>query len=255
MNSQAASVVLLLSIVGAPEVASADKVGPKAPWRHRATRAPEPAAPEPPSAPAPAADERETSAADPIPPGSCRCNIPGAFRHGGYFQRLALGAGYASVWGDGPSGKASISGLGASLSLYVGGTPWEGLVIGGTFGVTAMSGWFHGAASEGDGSAALPLLALFVDWYPAVQGAWHLGASFGLGGYGATDVAEAQYAGAAAAGSLFAGGDWWIGPQHSCGLMLSGSLSAPKSARDEDQYTGHRFMAASIGIATTLVYH
>lgn len=225
------------------------------------TPAQEQPAPYPSAAPAPGAPPPPVPGPSRPAPASPRCPCirgPTEYRHDGYYQRLSIGLGYTSFWGTGPAGSASISGIGSSFALAFGGTPWDGVVIAGTLGGAAADGAFKGSspAASGDASALLPLIGVLTDWYPIATGPWHAGAAFGFSGFSTTDSNGRNSTGLAPGGSLFGGHDSWIGPQYSIGIAAILFIAGPSSGTDSRGYsTDYRFMAASFGLQTSLLWH
>jgi hypothetical protein len=164
----------------------------------------------------------------------------------------------AGAPGEGSRGSASISGFAASFSAALGATPWNGLVIAASVSATYGSGSFHGAppGAPGDATVFLPLFGVLVDWYPAPQGGFHTGGTFGLGGFLVNDSSNRNYRGLAPAGSLLAGVSGWLGPQTSVDFAAVFSLSGSASSNDQyRQNTGYDLMSASGGVEWSIVFH
>lgn len=197
--------------------------------------------------------------------------------HRGFYMSFGSGIADVGVRGDGPTGSASISGLGSTSSLAIGGSPVPGLAVafvirsatrsGSTFvggpqltatTTTVVQGQSTQTTStlEGHASAGLFLLGGQVDWYPVATGGWHVGASLGLGGAGVTDDAANAMAGGSVAASLFGGHQWWLGPSWSLGIA-GVIIGAPRLTMTDSnqQDTGYRFMPLSVGIESELLYY
>jgi hypothetical protein len=185
---------------------------------------------------------------------------------GGFYLRIGSGLGGVNVTGTGPNGSASISGLGSNSLLAIGGSIARGLVLAGTVQASTVSGTFKGgpfpdasvtsngksqtASSNADATAAQ--LGVLVDWYPDPLDGWHVGLSAGLGLTSVKNhVNDSTLSGAGAAGSLFGGYDWAIGPGWSFGVALvaSGTLSASLKDTSDQPITGYRMKAYSVGIS------
>jgi hypothetical protein len=201
------------------------------------------------------------------------------WRHEGFYLRVLLGGiGYASFWGDGPVGSASISGLESSGGVAIGGAIAPGFAIAGTIWGDTVNGTFQGspfagatisgpAGSQGaapvmtaastNASAALGEIGFLVDWHPQPTGGWHAGASVGLGFVGITNEADgSRWGGVALAGSLFGGYDWWLGRSWSLGLMLVGDAGSKATLNDSNRNdTGYRLTPASLSLMTSLLYY
>lgn len=192
---------------------------------------------------------------------------------GGFYLRASSGLGWLSVYGEGPRGTASISRLGASSALSIGGTLRPGLVLAGTLRVATVTGTFSGGPFENatvmsnDGrttSSASPyadgdLLSVggLVDLFPDPLGGWHVGAAFGVGGTVVTVRATDGNMGAGAfTGSLFAGYDGRLTRTLSFGAMIVSSAATRATMHDTaDNDTGYRLGAAAIGLETSLLYY
>jgi hypothetical protein len=185
---------------------------------------------------------------------------PGAYRHDGFYLRYpSLGPAYMSLFGNGPAGPASISGMGYEGSGAIGGTPAEGLVVAGAgsvaFGAsTTMNGAVAGR--QGKATAALLMLGVLVDWYPVPSEGWHAGGLLGFAMPSVTDAAGYSSQGLAWGASIHGGYDWWIGPQWSLGLAANASGSTTASMQDaHNNDTGYTFAAAAIGVQASLLHH
>jgi hypothetical protein len=242
-------------------------------------------APAPTAAPAPTPALTPAPApASPPPPSSEPSISPGAStseatpHHDGLYVRVASGIGFMSLWGDGPAGSASISGLQSVAILAVGGSPVRGFAIAGAFwGGVVNSNTFNGGPFDGATLTTKPMsgavphsipastnatgslggLGVLVDWYPSPAGGWHAGASVGLGLVGVTTLADnASMGGVGFGASLFGGYDWWIGRNWSLGLMLVAAGANRASLTDTNRNdTGYRLMPLSIGIAASILYY
>jgi hypothetical protein len=235
-----------------------------------------PATPAAPAAPitAPSATSVKSStstASSPLPPAPgtlvVRTNDRASnWTRGGFYLRIASGFGDVRVSGTGPNGSASVSGLGSNSLFAIGGNIVRGLVLAGTVQASTVSGTFNGGpfpdatlasngrvqavSSKADATAAQ--LGLLIDWYPNPLDGWHVGLSAGLGMTSIKNHAnDSTYSGTGAAGSLFGGYDWAIGPAWSFGLALvaSGTLSASLKDTSDQPDTGYRMKAYSIGIS------
>jgi hypothetical protein len=202
-----------------------------------------PAAPVTPSAPGASSITPSASTANsPIPPAPVTPKIrardcAGQWTRNGFYLRVGSGIGSVNMSGSGPKGDASFSGLGSHSLLAIGGGIARGLVLAGTVQASSISTTFDGgpfvgetvtsngksltASSKADASASL--LGLLVDWYPDPSDGWHVGLSAGLGVTSVKNHADdSTLSGTSAAGSIFGGYDWAIGPQWSIGLALVG---------------------------------
>src|ERR1700693_4093419 len=119
--------VLTTTAIALPTAALAQQAEPTKPLPPLSapdTPAPSPTSTWPAPAPSPDATQAPNAAApaQPVvpeppviwatPPAASDVNCRGGWRHEGFYLRALLGGiGYASFWGDGPVGSASISGL------------------------------------------------------------------------------------------------------------------------------------------------
>ena len=197
--------------------------------------------------------------------------------HQGFYLGIGSGIGHFALWGDGPYGPASISGLGMRSSIAIGGSPAPGLAIVGVVeGVTRSDSTFNGGTKvsatttmvqngqtvtstgplTGHSSASMFLFGAGVDWYPAPDGGWHVGAAAGLGGVGVVDDGGNSMAGLSAGASLFGGHQWWLGKAWSLGI--SGFVTGTSSVKFNDSNQndlGYRMMPLSAGIESLLLYY
>jgi len=173
--------------------------------------------------------------------------------------------------GSGPKGDASFSGLGSHSLLAIGGGIARGLVLAGTVQASSISTTFDGgpfvgetvtsngksltASSKADASASL--LGLLVDWYPDPSDGWHVGLSAGLGVTSVKNHADdSTLSGTSAAGSIFGGYDWAIGPQWSIGLALvaSDSLASSLKYSTDQSDSVYRLKSYFVGISGSFLY-
>ena len=189
----------------------------------------------------------------------------------GFYLRFGSGFGSVNLSGNGPKGTASLSGLGSSSLLAIGGKIVGGLVLAGTIQASSITTTFAGgpfvdqsvtsngksltASSKADASSSL--LGLLVDWYPNLSDGWHVGLS---GGVGTTSVRnhadDSMMTGTSTAGSAFGGYDWAIGPEWSLGLALVGSTTLSASMKDSSDQpdTGYRLKSYFVGISGSFLY-
>jgi hypothetical protein len=198
------------------------------------------------------------------------------YRHQGFYLAAGGGVAVLSAWGSGPSGSASMTGVGSESDVAIGGTVAPGLVIGAVARTWSISGTFKGGPAisatatyftngqpstsrftlSGNASASTVELGAFLDWYPNPESGWHLGGSLGLGGMSVTDDAGTSSDSAGLAVSLYGGYQWWLGPAWSLGLVGVASGGTMSSFEDGNQNdTGYRLMPLGIGLASKLLYY
>jgi hypothetical protein len=153
----------------------------------------------------------------------------GVHLHDGFFLRMALGGGSVKVNIEPQQanpGDAEIKGGAATFEIALGGTPVDGLVIGGR--LVGTSGpepdvAFRGITTAPSDNVELSMTQLFVDVYPMPKEGLHL-----LGAFGAATLAyetsgkAAVYVGQTGGYAVTVGAGWegWIGEQWSLGGML-----------------------------------
>jgi len=157
--------------------------------------------------------------------------------HDGFMFRGAVGAGptYLDLrfeYGKQHSG-ASLTGVSTGVELFVGGTPFAGLVLGAGavfYEVKWSSGKVDGVkSSETRGaSSALQSLQLFVDWYPRPTRGFYIHLGFGadlLGASNATTImtsdSSIQKDNDVLYANIGAGYDFWIGDEWSIGPRIT----------------------------------
>jgi hypothetical protein len=258
---------------------SADRLEPLPALPATPEPAPTPAAPPAPGeatfvAPPSIAKGGQADAPTPATTAAPPCLCARYERHG-FYLRYVGGYGYFSIWGDGPTGSASISGGALTGSIAVGGTIAKGLAVAGAFRAWSTSGTFDGGpaisvttsrslngaittTSHGlTGARATSFeIGALVDWYPDPAGGWHAGASIGVGGVDVTDDAGDEMSSTALGGSLFGGYQWWLGPAWSLGVEVVMSGATKGSLTDSNQNdSNYRLMPLAIGIETPFIYY
>jgi hypothetical protein len=182
---------------------------------------------------------------------------PDAYRHEGFYLRLALGPSYVVFAGTGPGRDIAIHGLAIGPSLAIGGTLTDGLVLAGVLDYRPLREHFHGGPRpEGRATAAFGEIGALLDYYPNPTDGWHVGAGVGVGLIALGDSAVADSAGASFGGTLFGGYDFWIGPEWSLGMMavFSGATSATLKDSNGDD-VGYKLHALSAGIECSFTLH
>lgn len=183
---------------------------------------------------------------------------PDAYRHEGFYLRLAGGLNYAAFGGTGGGRDVSIHGLTQGATLAIGGTIADGFVLAGVLGGEQVRDTFHGGPRpERNATVAFGELGALVDYYPKPTDGWHFGAVVALGAITLSDAGLPRDAtGASFAGTLFGGYDFWIGPEWSLGLMLTFSGATTGTLKDSDSNdSGYRLHALSAGLSYTFTLH
>ena len=208
------------------------------------------------------ASAQEAAPAAPPPPAMAE---EGAHTHDGFFLRLGLNAGYSSVSQSIEAGGQEAEGPTLSgfpswgFDLYLGGTPVDGLVLGGMLTTVTTSSPTRGAyggfpEAELDGTMLLAGVAFFANYYFDPSAGLHLQA---LLGYAAVDFvdAEGQSGGNDPSGPMLGFGvgyDFWIGDEWSIG-PFGRLLYAPTSVEVLGATAKANYVYPSIGAAFT--YH
>jgi hypothetical protein len=191
--------------------------------------------------------------------------------HEGFYLRLGSGPSVASFSGHGPLGSASLTGLGESGFLAIGGAVAPGLVLAGTVqgtGITAdfKGGPFNDATVTSNGKsrpasrkaeAGIGMVGLLLDWYPRPKAGWHAGVATGIGAIGLTNLADdSGLSGVNLGGSVFGGYDWALGRDWALGLQLTASGATSTKLREDSgaHDTGYRLTPLSFGIQASVLY-
>jgi hypothetical protein len=211
--------------------------------------APLPPLPAPETAPAPT----------PAPAPATAPSLPtDAYLHDGLYFRFAAGLSFTSLWGDSPTGNASLSGGGISLLLALGGTLADGLVLGGMFDIAVSDSTSSslGVAPGTDVGGGLEGLDFFADWYPNARGGWHVGAGVGFGFVALNLPSSQTLGGGDETGTVFGGYDGWIGQQWSAGVLLKATGGTRASLKFNDgSGEGYDLAAGSIALEGTVLLH
>jgi hypothetical protein len=181
---------------------------------------------------------------------------PSAYHHDGFYLRISAGPHYASFTGDGKSTDVSVHGFTSASMIAIGGTPGDGVVVGGAFRAEQVRGTLHGAPKEGNATATVGQIGFFMDWFPKPSDGWHVGGLIALGVVSLSDSQLSDQSGAAFAASAFGGYDFWIGPEWSLGVMGVFSATSRATLRDSDHGdTGYELNAIAGGIDVSFVLH
>jgi hypothetical protein len=188
--------------------------------------------------------------------------------HDGFYLRLAagVGGGHVKVSADG-AGAADfkIGGPGLALNLWIGGTPWRGVALGGMLGLQGMGDGNVVAAgneTEQDMSGGLFYVGPFIDAFPDPLRGLHLGGSLGLVGFGARGASDAlrrqhgvtDYNAGGLGASAWVGYMGWVGPEFSLGGMLQ--LTVFGTGKDQDDNNIDRKASGyALSLNFTALYH
>jgi hypothetical protein len=184
--------------------------------------------------------------------------------HDGFYLRLGagIGGGHTSVSSDNAP-NFGVGGPGLALNLWIGGTPWRGVAIGGLAsyqgqneGGTVVEGKDTGAGS----GAGVFLLGPFIDAFPDPLRGLHFGGSLALAGVGTKADSHAleldydvkDYNGGGLGASGWIGYMGFVGPEYSMGglLQLTGYATNEKKDNIDRKASGY-----SVSLSFTALYH
>lgn len=245
------------------------------------------AAPAPPPAPAPAAPVAQPPASDlppPPPPRAASAEPPpqgkvvitappvpppverrGYHIHDGFYLRLAagLGGGKTSISTDSSAyPNHGVGGVGLSTDLWIGGTPWRGIAIGGLLSLQRMRD--SELRIEGDNTgegmtAQLVSLGAFIDAFPDARRGLHVGGALYLAGIdtnGDSHELEAlnvtDYEGGGLGLSAWVGYMGWVGPEWSLGGLIK--LSGAATRKEQENLT-REASAFALSLSFSALYH
>jgi hypothetical protein len=211
--------------------------------------------PPPPAEPLPQAPPIEEEWRAPAPPAS------GAYTHDGFYLRFGLGAGYGAIWSAMDDGaRGNVNGGAFALSLRLGGTPGDGLVVGGGIEIVGIALDTIPSAPAGatrHWRSEQAIFGPFVDWYPRRHGPWHVGALAGLSGaIQAHDNPDLNWSTTTFGGALFGGYDAWIGPETCVGISGRATSSFAGRMRDEgNNDVGRDAIPLTFTLDLSILYH
>lgn len=174
--------------------------------------------------------------------------------HDGFYARVGLSyslmGGAFSIGNGDDQRKIDYSGSHLGFDLLLGGTPSDGLTVGGGL----LMGSLLQPDMEVDGANTatqnIPVLLLgpFIDGYFKPNGGWHAGALVGLGGLGETPETEGS---GGFGGSVWLGYDKWVGDDWSVGgqLRFLGIAAGGKKPTDFSS------SALGLGLSFSVLYH
>lgn len=196
---------------------------------------PPPASPPPPSTLPPAAGPTLTlprgkidlTTPPPSPP------VPRSYHlHNGFYARASVGFGSITAhFDDNDVSGRNLDGSGAALvgDLMIGGSPAEGVAIGGALLLEGSASiQFERGSQRADRSLSVGTLGAFIDGFPISNKGWHLGA---LAGFSRVNVENSSNDGLrhtnGFGAAFWVGHDFWVGDEWSIGPMLrfSGALT------------------------------
>jgi len=185
--------------------------------------------------------------------------------HDGFYLRMAagLGGGRAGVSTNRESAKNfGVGGPGLALNLWIGGTPWRGVAIGGLMSLHGMSDsrtTIEGTEYDERMQGGIVMLGMFVDAFPDPQRGLHFGGALGLAGLSLKAERNAlaaqgvkDYDGGGLGLSAWIGYMGWVGPEWSLGgmLQLTGVIT-----RKEEESLQRDGAAGVLSLSLTAAYH
>lgn len=199
------------------------------------------------------------SATERAPERDCRCEPePGARLHDGFFVRAEAGLALLRSAVRAPS-RDGVRGIGQSSSVSVGGTPWRGLVVGGSIWAARIDPTFIEAGrarSPDDDSVKLTLARVgpFLSLYPAPTRGFHadlaLGVLLAVESDEKGDPLEPGFAGPVLALGL--GHEWFVGDEVSVGVSARATFSRVSR---ETAGGGERLLSESLELVLGYTYH
>lgn len=168
----------------------------------------------------------------------------GVRKHDGFYMRLGIGVGSASMTVEESFADVDLTGIGPAGEIAFGTTIAPGFALGGgIYGTTIPEPEYEALGqTETGGAVGASTLALFGDYYINPEKGFHLQ---GAAGYTLlTSTKGDNYPGEDSSGGGFgllvgAGYDWWVGEQWSLGLLgrvhyVSGTVTGEDSDEDVD---------------------
>ena len=192
----------------------------------------------------------------PLPPEAS----PTYHNHDGFYLRMAIGGG--GLWQTLSSEQngvadAKVRGGGGAIDLLIGGTPVDGLVIGGAIFTQTTNKpdlEVNGQTRSVNGNASLVLIGPFIDGFFDPHGGFHVGGALGLTGFNFKDDDDKNadntgYGGGGAV--LFGGYDAWISSDWSLGGYLK--FMAASGQRNVD-VAGQTYKQQASGYAFSVMF-
>ncbi len=199
------------------------------------------------------------------PPVPAAMQRAGYHVHDGFYLRLAagIGGGHASISSDNGGRNFGMGGAGLALNLWVGGTPWRGIALGGMAslqgindGDTVVEGRETGLGTGG----GVLLLGPFIDAFPDAMRGLHFGGSLGLAFLGAKGDSHVlrdtlrvrDYSGGGLGASAWIGYMGWVGPEFSLGGLVQLSGYGTRQKEDNVDFKGSGW---ALSLSLTALYH
>ncbi len=186
----------------------------------------------------------------------------GHYVHDGFYLRLAagVGVGHTSVSG---SKNFGVGGPGLALNLWLGGTPWRGVALGGLLsyqGLNESDTVVEGEETGAGANSRVLLVGPFLDVFPDPMRGLHFGGSVGLALVDTeadshlleNRYAVKDYSGGGLGASAWLGYMGFVGPEYSMGglLQLTGYASNKKDGSADRKASGY-----SVSLSFSALYH
>lgn len=170
--------------------------------------------------------------------------------HDGFYARLGLNYGLTGGGISIGDRQLDYSGSQLGLDLLIGGTPSDGLALGGgvLFGSILQPDVKEGGQSIARKNVPVLLVGPFVDGFFKPNAGWHAGALLGLGALGETTETQGALG---FGGSAWIGYDQWVGDDWSVGAQIRFLGIAAGGNKPAD------FSASALGIGFgfSVLYH
>ncbi len=174
--------------------------------------------------------------------------------HDGFYTRFGInygitGGGFAIGDGD-DQRRIDYSGSQLDLDLLIGGTPSDGIAVGGglLLGALLQPDMEVNNQNVATRNVGVFLIGPFVDGFFQPSGGWHAGALLGLGGLGETSETEGS---GGLGGAVWLGYDRWVGADWAIG----GQLRFMGIAAGGDKPTDFSASALGLGLGFSVLYH
>jgi hypothetical protein len=195
-------------------------------------------------------------------PSAPDCAEPNQRLHDGFFFRAETGV----VWlragvrdALGPPGRTGLRGVGQSTTISVGGTPWPGLVVGGSLWASRIDPSFieSGVRRVPDDDSVKWTLARvgpFVSFYPRPRAGFHADLALSIAlAVESDEKGEPIEPGAAGPGlAVGLGHDWFVSSQLSLGLF--GRVALIRVSRESDGRE-ERTLGELLELGISYTYH
>lgn len=177
---------------------------------------------------------------------------------------VGVGGGHASISTDrASSSNYELGAGGLALNLWLGGTPWSGVAVGGLLslqGISESEAVVEGETTDEDMDAGLALLGVFIDAFPDPQRGLHIGGSLGLAGLNVkasgdrleNDLGVKDYDGGGLGASAWVGYMGFVGADWSLGGLLQ--FTGVVTGKEEDELK-RRGTAWGLNVSFSALYH